>query len=141
MCLTITFFLLLADGSTGKDTPKLLTQCFNALFHMLLDNSVRNVVALELNSKALLSNEAKEEAIRVAGDPVQKTLVIMDSLHVQCCGSQKKVLDIARALSQIEPVNNVGFGMETVFWRYVLCGPSGNNLLFVLQTSYHIPSN
>ena len=130
MQVTIILFLLLADGSTGKDTPKLLTQCFNALFHILLDNSVRNVVALELNSKALLSNEAKEEATRIAGDPIHKTLVIMDSLYVQCRGSQKKLLDIARALSQIEAVNNVGLGMETVFWRYVLCGPSGNNNIY-----------
>lgn len=125
-------FIFLADGSTGKDTPKLLSQCFNGLFHFLLDNSVRNIVALELNSKALLSNEAKEEATRVAGDPIQKTLVITDNLYVQCRDSQKKLLVIARALSQIEPVNNIGLGMETVYWRYILCGPSGNSLTVCL---------
>ena len=131
---TITL-LSLADGSTGKDAPKMLTQCFNALVHTLIDNSVRNIVALELNSNALLSNEAKEEATRVAGDPLQKTLVITDNLYVQCCASQIKLLYIARVLSQIGPVNNIGFGMETVFWRYVLCGPSGNN--FVMKFLAH----
>lgn len=113
-----------ADGTTGKDTPRLLSQCFNALFHSLLDESVRISVTIELFSKGLISNQAKSEATQVAGDPQQKALIVVDDIYLQCTTSLMKLLIIARALSQIPAVNSIGSGMETLYWRFVVS--SGN---------------
>ena len=85
-----------------------------------MDDAVRNSVAIELHSNDLISNEAKIEATRVAGDPQQKALTVVNELYSLSNASQQKLLTIARALSQISAVNNIGGTMETLYWRIVM---------------------
>ena len=111
---------ILGDGTTIKDIPRLLNGCFNALVEACLDDAVRNSVAIELYSKELISSEVKNEATRVAGDPKQKAFVLVKELASLMNAFKAKLLTIARALSELPEVNNIGGMMETLFWRLVI---------------------
>ena len=116
------YFLYLGDGSTIQDIPRLLDQCFGALIHACIDDTVRSSVALELYSKELISNEIKNEATRVAGDPEQKAFILVKELFSLCTTFKSKLLTIARAISELPSVNSIGGMMEALFWRMVMFG-------------------
>ena len=87
-------------------------------------------MAIELYSKELISNEVKNEAIRVAGDPEQKAIIIVKELISLSCTFKPKLLTIARALSELPSVNSIGGMIEALFWRIVTFGMY-YNLAFV----------
>ena len=116
----------------------MLAQCFSSLVHALLDDAVRNSVAIELHLKDLISNEVKNEATRVAGDPEQKAFAIADELHVLSNTSPEKLLSISRAVSQISAVNRIGEGMEELYWRIVYSAAFSGTVYTMSCMQYYI---